>query len=94
MPATGKRTVTCSKCGNKGHLAKTCTITETPDKAGERDIDKTARLTEEHWDDIKSTLDDGISIGAQRLSYPQYEEQEMRRAVEFETFADYQASNK
>lgn len=68
---------------------------ETATKWGEREIDKAPEIIgADDWKEIKEGHDDGMSLGPYKISMPQYELQEMQRAVAFDTYEDYQASRK
>lgn len=91
------RTVTCKKCGETGHLQKTCTwaaspkeVSSAPEKVGERDIDKPPKMmTAEEFADIKEGYNDGMSIDMYRITYSHLDLVEMRKVAEFDEYKDY-----
>jgi hypothetical protein len=85
----GKRTITCKKCGGQGHQAKTCKLTPTPEKEGERKIDKVAKLTETQFEDAKEQYSDGVSTLMIRMTMSDVDLDEIRRAVDCDTFEKY-----
>ncbi len=91
----------CDECGSIGarHF-KTCSRFGVPkadmvplqgatEVVGEREIDKDRTLSLDDWSDIKEQHDDGMAMGMIRMNYKQYEEDEMRRAVGFDTYEAY-----
>lgn len=73
--------------------AKPKKITPTPEKVGEREIDKEPPIIGEiHWTDIKESHDDGMSINVIKLSYPSYEMRQLLSAVTFDTYEEYRSS--
>jgi hypothetical protein len=86
---TGKRSIICKNCGGEGHQARTCKLSPTPTKEDERNIDKTVRLTELQFADAKEQFTDGVSTDLIRMSMPDVDLDEIRRAVKCETFEQY-----
>lgn len=75
--------------------AKRPTNSPTATKWGEREIDKgPERITGDDFLELKTAHDDGQSLGSFKFSMPQYDLQEMKRAVEFDTYEEYAASRK
>jgi hypothetical protein len=63
---------------------------ETPEKVGEREIDKVdAMLTKAEFDKVREEVGDGIQLDMLRLALPGYSFAELRRARSFDDFDDY-----
>src|SRR2546430_369811 len=75
---TGKRSIICKNCGGEGHQARTCKLSPTTTKEGERDIDKTVRLTEVQFADAKEQFSDGLSSELIRMTMPGVDLDEIR----------------
>jgi hypothetical protein len=85
----GRHSIVCKNCGGEGHQARTCKLTPTPTKEGERDIDKVVKLTEAQFDDAKEQHNDGSSSGLIGLTMPDVDLDEIRRAIKCASFEEY-----
>jgi hypothetical protein len=94
------RTVTCKKCGNAGHLAKTCPTSlgdtpepapaESPDRSNGRTmLDKPLRLTATEFADVCEQLGDGLSISIVGFNFGHVELDEIRKASISDSYQDY-----
>jgi hypothetical protein len=103
--AKRKRGEPCSECGSKGwrHFA-TCsrngayTRKVVGDRAdtgshGKSILDNPEKITIADWVEMKEQFDDGVGTEMLRLSFPQYEPMEIKRAVKFDTFREYEHSS-
>lgn len=83
----------CGLCGQSGHTKPTCPtakLSPTPEKVGEREIDKQPdRVSEAHFEEIKTQLNEGETTEIIKFSYPQYSPHQIAQVKNFETYEDY-----
>lgn len=77
-----------------GYGKKIKQMEETPTKVGERAIDQDRTIKAKDWDEMKEALEDGSMVGIIKMSYTDYEEDEIRRALKFDTHQEYIDSKK
>lgn len=100
----GTRGTKCEECGTKGwrHYT-TCSkngaytkkvIGEAPSEQshGKTILDEPDKLTRTDWVEIKEQFNDGVGSDMLKISYPEYSPMEIRAAVKFDSYDEYEKS--